>query len=139
MGAVATTFIAGVEAVKRGLGQPVGSLTQLGTIRLGKRTENRVPRIKEFVPLTPLECLQFGTWDIFEDNAYEAATHARVLDAPLLQELKEPLEAIHPMKAVFDQNYVRRLQGPHVKQGKSKMEAAEALMQDIRDFKMQNN
>ncbi len=139
MGAVATTFIAGVEAIKRGLGQPVGSLTQLGTIRLGKRTDNKVPPIKEFVPLTPLECLRFGTWDIYEDNAYEAATHARVLDEPLLKQLKEPLEAIRPMKAVFDQNYVRRINGPNVKQGQSKMESAEALMQDIRDFKSQNN
>jgi len=99
IGAVSTTFMAGVEAVKRGLGLPVGSLTQMGTIRLGKRTDNRTPRIKEFVPLATLDDLVFGGWDIFEDNAYEAATHARVLDQTLLDKLKEPLSAITPMKA----------------------------------------
>ncbi len=135
MGAVTSTFIAGVEAIKQGLGAPIGSLTQLGTIRLGKRTEGRTPRIKDFVPLTPLECLSFGTWDIFEDNAYEAATRAKVLDAPLLERLKEPLSAIEPMKAVFDHEYVKRITGPNVKTSGSKMELAEALMQDIRDFK----
>jgi myo-inositol-1-phosphate synthase len=138
MGAVATTFIAGVEAVKRGLGQPVGSLTQLGTVRLGKRTDNRTPRIKEFVPLTRLECLTFGTWDIFEDNAYEAAVHADVLQRPMLDELKEPLSAIKPMKAVFDSQYVRRIHGPNVKAGGTKKDLAEAVMQDIRDFKTNN-
>jgi myo-inositol-1-phosphate synthase len=138
MGAVASTFIAGVEAVKRGLGHPVGSLTQLGTIRLGKRTDNRVPMIKDFVPLTPLECLSFGTWDIFEDNAYEAAVRARVLERPLLDELKEPLSAIRPMPAVFDHNYVRKIDGPNVKQGKTKMDQAEALMNDIQEFKRTN-
>jgi len=138
MGAVTSTFIAGVEAVKKGLGLPIGSLTQMGTIRLGKRTEGRTPRIKDFVPLTPLECLSFGTWDIFEDDAYEAATRAKVLDKPLLDELKEPLSAIKPMKAVFDHEYVRRINGPNVKSGASKMELAEALMDDIRDFKRRN-
>jgi myo-inositol-1-phosphate synthase len=138
MGAVATTFIAGVEAVKRGLGQPVGSLTQLATIRLGKRTDNRTPPIKEFVPLAPLECLTFGTWDIFEDNAYEAAVHADVLQRPMLDQLKEPLSAIKPMKAVFDPEYVRRIHGPNVKAGGTKKDLAEALMQDIQDFKKQN-
>ena len=137
MGAVTSTFIAGVEAVKLGLGQPIGSVTQLGTIRLGKRTEGRTPSIKDFVPLTPLECLSFGTWDIFTDNAYEAAARAKVLDGPLLDQLKEPLSAIKPMKAVFDHDYVRRIDGPNVKTGASKMELAEALMQDIRDFKKQ--
>lgn len=138
MGAVTSTFIAGVEAVKRGLGQPVGSLTQLGTVRLGKRTDNRVPRIKEFVPLAPLECLAFGTWDIYEDDAYQAASRAKVLDRPLLEQLEEPLSAIKPMKAVFDHEYVRNINGPNVKQGETKMEMAEALMQDIRDFKRNN-
>jgi myo-inositol-1-phosphate synthase len=138
MGAVTSTFIAGVEAVKRGLGQPVGSLTQLGTVRLGKRTDNRVPRIKEFVPLAPLECLAFGTWDIYEDDAYQAASRAKVLDRPLLEQLEEPLSAIKPMKAVFDHDYVRNINGPNVKQGKTKMEMAEALMQDIGDFKRNN-
>ncbi len=138
MGAVTSTFIAGVEAVKRGLGQPIGSLTQLGTVRLGKRTEGRTPRIRDFVPLTPLECLSFGTWDIYEDNAYEAAVRAKVLDGPLLDELKEPLSTIQPMKAVFDHNYVRRIDGPNVKTGGSKMDMAEAVMDDIQQFKKRN-
>ncbi|HLH04546.1 MAG TPA: inositol-3-phosphate synthase [Bryobacteraceae bacterium] len=138
MGAVTSTFIAGVEAVKRGLGAPIGSLTQLGTIRLGKRTEGRTPKIKEFVPLTSLECLAFGGWDIYEDNAYEAATRAKVLEQTLLDQLKEPLSAIRPMKAVFDHDYVRKIDGPNVKQGSNKMELAEAVMQDIRDFAQKN-
>jgi myo-inositol-1-phosphate synthase len=135
MGAVTSTFIAGVEAIKQGLGQPIGSLTQLGTIRLGKRTDARTPKIKDFVPLASLECLEFGTWDIFEDNGYEAAVRARVLESPILDKLKEPLSAIKPMKAVFDQNYVKRIHGPNVKEGASKMELAEALMEDIKEFK----
>ncbi|MDQ2711158.1 MAG: inositol-3-phosphate synthase, partial [Acidobacteriota bacterium] len=139
MGAVTSTFIAGVEAVRQGLGAPIGSLTQLGTVRLGKRTENRTPKIKDFVPLAPLECLSFGGWDIYEDNAYEAAVRAKVLERPLLDQLKEPLSAIRPMKAVFDHEFVKRIDGPNVKSGSSKMELAEALMQDIRDFKKQNN
>jgi myo-inositol-1-phosphate synthase len=139
MGAVTSTFIAGVEAIKKGFGQPIGSLTQLGTIRLGKRTEARTPKIKEFVPLAPLECLSFGTWDIFEDNAYEAAVRARVLEKPLLDELKEPLSAIEPMKAVFDHEYVKRIDGPNKKSGVSKMELAEAVMADIQEFKKRNN
>ena len=139
MGAVATTFIAGVEAVKKGLGQPIGSLTQLGTIRLGKRTEGRTPRIKEFVPLAPLECLAFGSWDIFEDNAYEAAVRARVLEPDLLKQLKEPLSAIAPMKAVFDHDYVKRIDGPNKKSGANKMELAEGLMADIEEFRKRNN
>jgi myo-inositol-1-phosphate synthase len=138
MGAVTSTFIAGVEAVKRGLGDPVGSLTQLGTIRLGKRTEGRTPRIKDFVPLTTLECLSFGGWDIYEDNVYEAALRAGVLDLSLLDRLKEPLSAIRPMKAVFDSNYVKKIGGPNVKAGASMMELAEAVMQDIEDFRRQN-
>jgi myo-inositol-1-phosphate synthase len=139
MGAVATTFIAGVEAIKKGFGQPIGSLTQLGTIRLGKRTEGRTPKIREFVPLAPLECLAFGTWDIFEDNAFEAAVRARVLEPHLLDELKEPLLAIAPMKAVFDHEYVKRIDGPNKKSGANKMELAEALMADIQEFKRRNN
>src|SRR6201996_2930740 len=102
MGAVATTFIAGVEAVKRGLGLPIGSLTQLATIRLGKRTDGRSPKIKDFVPLAGLNDLVFGGWDIFEDTAYEAARNAKVLEPTLLDQVKEPLSAIRPMKAVFD-------------------------------------
>ncbi|MBV9266698.1 MAG: inositol-3-phosphate synthase, partial [Acidobacteriaceae bacterium] len=138
MGAVTTTFIAGVEAIKRGLGAPIGSLTQLGTIRLGKRPENRTPKIKDFVPLTPLECITFGAWDIYEDNAYQAASRARVLEQPLLDQLKEPLSSIEPMKAVFDQNYVKRIDGPNKKSAANKMDLAEALMDDIRDFKRRN-
>jgi myo-inositol-1-phosphate synthase len=139
MGAVTSTFIAGVEAIKKGLGAPIGSLTQLGTIRLGKRTEGRTPKIKEFVPLSPLECLSFGCWDIFEDNAFEAASRAQVLEKSFLDQLKEPLSAIRPMRAVFDRNYVKKIDGPNVKSGSSKMEQAEALMQDIRDFQRSNN
>lgn len=135
MGAVTTTFIAGVEAVKRGLAQPIGSVTQLATIRLGKRTEGRSPRIKDFVPLADLKDLVFGGWDIYEDNCYEAATQAGVLDASLLEKLKEPLSAIRPMQAVFDSDYVRRINGPNVKTKASKMDHAEMLMNDIRDFR----
>ncbi len=135
MGAVSTTFIAGVEAVKRGLGAPIGSLTQLATIRLGKRTEGRTPRIKDFVPLANPSDLEFGGWDIYEDNAYEAARKAAVLDPALLEKIREPLEKIHPMDAVFEQDYVRRLHGPNVKEAQSKMEKAEMLIDDIRQFK----
>jgi myo-inositol-1-phosphate synthase len=138
MGAVTTTFIAGVNAVKRGLGSPIGSLTQLGTIRLGKRTERRTPQIKDFVSLASLDSLVFGTWDIYEDNAYEAAVRAQVLERTLLDQLKEPLSAIRPMTAVFDHEYVRRIDGPNVKSGSSKMELAEALIQDIQNFKQRN-
>ena len=139
MGAVTTTFIAGLEAIKRGLGHPIGSLTQLGTVRLGKRTEGRSPLIKDFVPLAGLEDLVIGGWDIFEDNAYEAACRAKVLDRHLIEELKAPLLEIKPMKAVFDSNFVRRINGPNVKQGGSKMQMAEQLMQDIEDFRTRNN
>jgi myo-inositol-1-phosphate synthase len=135
IGAVTTTFIAGVEAVKRGLGQPVGSLTQLSTIRLGKRTDARSPYIRDFVPLAGLDQLVFGGWDIYEDSAYKAATNAQVLDQRLLDQVREPLESIKPMKAVFDQEYVRRINGPNVKTQGSLMDKAEALMQDIKDFK----
>ena len=134
MGAVTTTFIAGLEALKRGLGKPIGSLTQLGTVRLGKRTEGRSPAIRDFVPLANVEDLEIATWDIFEDNAYEAAVKAGVLEMPLLQAVKEPLEAIEPMQAVFDQKFVKRLNGPNVKAGGTKMDYAEAVMDDIRKF-----
>ncbi len=135
IGAVSTTFMAGVEAVKRGLGVPVGSLTQLATIRLGKRTDARTPRIKDFVPLAGLDDLVFGGWDIFEDNAYEAAANAKVLDSALLEKVREPLEAIRPMKAVFDPSYIKRIDGPNVKVGGSKMDKAEMLMEDIANFR----
>jgi len=134
MGAVTTTFIAGLEAIKRGLGKPIGSLTQLGTVRLGKRTEGRSPAIREFVPLASMEDLEIACWDIFEDNAYEAAVKAGVLEMPLLEKLQEPLKAIQPMKAVFDQNFVKRLHGPNVMTGGSKMDYAERVMDDIRQF-----
>jgi myo-inositol-1-phosphate synthase len=135
MGAVTTTFIAGVEAIRRGLGRPIGSLTQMATIRLGKRTDNRTPAIKDFVPLAKLDDLVFGGWDIFEDNTYEAASKAGVLEQTLLDQLKAPMQAIKPMKAVFDPEYVRRLNGPNVKQARTKMEKAEMLMADIAEFK----
>jgi myo-inositol-1-phosphate synthase len=135
MGAVTTTFIAGLEAMKRGLGKPIGSLTQMGAIRLGKRTEGRSPAIKDFVPLASVEDLVVGGWDLFEDNAYEAAVKAGVLETSLLDQVKAPLSAIQPMTAVFDKEYVRRLNGPHVKKAASKMEYAEMLMDDIRQFK----
>ncbi len=137
-GAVTTTFIAGVEAIKKGLAKPIGSLTQMGTVRLGKRTDGRSPLIKDFVPLADLNDLVFGTWDIFEENAYEAAMHAGVLEKELLVQLKPQLSKLKPMKAVFDQNFVKRLSGTHVKQGKNKMELAEQLMADIADFKKKN-
>jgi len=135
MGAVGTTFIAGVEAVRSGLGSPVGSLTQMATVRLGKRTEGRTPMIKDFVPLAPLDNLVFGGWDIFPDNAYQAAVKAGVLERALLNKLREPLSAVKPMTAVFDQSYLKNISGPNVKGGRSLMEKAEAVIQDIRDFK----
>jgi myo-inositol-1-phosphate synthase len=135
LGAVATTMIAGVEAVRCGLARPIGSLTQMGTIRLGKRTDNRNPLIKDFVPLADLNDLVFTGWDIFEDNVYEAAAHAEVLDRPTLEKLKLYLEQIKPMPAVFDQHYVKRLHGTYVKKGENKRDLAEQVMADIRNFK----
>ncbi len=134
IGAVSTTFIAGVEAVKRGLGVPIGSLTQLATVRLGKRSDARTPLIKDFVPLAKLEDLEFGGWDIFEDNAYEAARKAAVLAPAMLEQVREPLEKIRPMDAVFDQDYIRRISGPNVKEARNKMDKAEMLIDDIRRF-----
>jgi len=139
LGAVSTTFIAGVEAIKRGIAEPIGSLTQMGTIRLGKRTDNRVPLIRDFVPLASINDLVFGAWDIFEEDAYEAALHAGVLERDLVNQLKAELQAVKPMKAVFDQHYVKRLNGTHVKQGANKMDLAEQLIQDIQDFKRVND
>jgi myo-inositol-1-phosphate synthase len=138
LGAVSTTFIAGVEAIKKGLAEPIGSLTQMGTIRLGRRTDNRVPAIKDFVPLAKLEDLVFGAWDIFPDSAFEAATHAGVLEKELLGKLRKPLQKIMPMKAVFDQNYVKRLTGTNVKKGKNKLQLARQLIDEIADFKKKN-
>lgn len=138
MGAVATTFIAGVIAARKGMGAPIGSLTQMGRIRLGKRTENRNPLMKEFVPLTDLKDIVFGGWDIFSDNVYQAATHAKVLDQNLLDSLRAELEQISPMSAVFDQSYVKNIQGPNVKTGKDKMDLAMQLIEDIQAFKKSN-
>src|SRR5882672_3699512 len=138
LGAVSTTFIAGVEAIKKGFAQPIGSLTQMGTIRLGKRTDNRVPLVKDFVPLAQLNDLVFGAWDIFPDSAYEAALNAGVLEKELLARLKQPLQKIKPMKAVFDQNYVKRLSGTNVKTGKHKLQLAQQLIDEIADFKRKN-
>jgi len=135
MGAVATTFIAGVEAVKAGLALPIGSLTQLGTIRLGKRTDDRVPRPKEFVPIAELGQLEFAGWDPIADNCYEAARKAGVLEEKLLEQIRHRLEPIKPMPAVFDTRYVKKLDGPNVKKGANWMELAEQLREDIRRFK----
>jgi myo-inositol-1-phosphate synthase len=138
LGAVSTTFIAGVEAIKEGLAEPIGSLTQMGTIRLGKRTDNRSPKLNKFVPLANLNDLVFGAWDIFPDSAFEAAMHAGVLEKDLLAKLKKPLQKIKPMKAVFDQTYVKRLSGVNVKQGKNKLDLANQLIDDIAEFKRKN-
>ncbi len=135
LGAVATTMIAGVEAIRRGHAKPIGSLTQMGTVRLGKRTDNRSPLVKEFVPLADLSDIVFTGWDIFEDNVYESAAHAKVLDKDLLQQLKPFLESIKPLPAVFDQYYVKRLHGTHVKKGKNKRDLAEQVRADIQAFR----
>ena len=135
MGAVATTFMAGVEAVRKGLAQPIGSVTQMGTIRLGKRTDNRTPLVKDFVPLADLNDIVFTGWDIFPSNMYEAASTAKVLEKDLLESIRPFLESIQPMPAVFDQYYVKRLQGTHVKQGKNKRDLADQVRADIREFK----
>jgi myo-inositol-1-phosphate synthase len=135
MGAVATTFVAGVEAIRRGLAQPIGSLTQMGTIRLGKRTDARSPKIKDFVPLAGLDDLVFTGWDIYTDDMYAAARNAGVLDRDLLDRIKPFLQSIKPRKAVFDRNYVRKLDGPNVKKGRSKRDLAEQVRADIREFK----
>jgi myo-inositol-1-phosphate synthase len=135
MGAVATTFIAGVEAVRRGLAKPIGSLTQMATIRLGKRTDNTSPLIKDFAPLANLNDIVFTGWDIFDDSVYEAAAHAEVLDKEMLGQLKPYLETIKPLPAVFDQYYVKRLNGTHIKKGKNKRDLANQLIADIQAFK----
>ena len=138
LGAVSTTFVAGVEAIKRGIAQPVGSLTQMGTIRLGKRTEGRSPKINEFVPLAALDDIVFGAWDIFAENAFDAAMNAGVLEKDLLNQVSEQLASLKPMPAVFEQNYVKRLNGNNIKSGKTKMELAEKLIEDIARFKNEN-
>ncbi len=139
MGAVSTTFIAGVIAVNKGLGKPIGSISQMGKIRLGKRTEKRNPNIKDFVPLASIEDMVFGGWDIFYDNAYESAINAGVLDKDLLNSIKEDLSDIVPMPAVFDHDFVKNIDGKNIKHENTKMDAAKALMSDIKSFKIANN
>jgi myo-inositol-1-phosphate synthase len=135
LGAVATTTIAGVYAIRKGLALPIGSLTQMGTIRLGKRSEARAPKINEFVPLADLNDIVFGGWDIFEEDCYAAARTAGVLDPGQLEQVRGELEAVKPMPAVFDQRYVKRLDGPNVKKGKNKRDLADQVVADIRAFK----
>jgi myo-inositol-1-phosphate synthase len=135
LGAVATTFIAGVLAMRQGLAPPIGSLTQTGTVRLGKRTEGRSPKIKEFVPLADLDDLVFGGWDIFPEDTYQAALKAGVLDARLLDQVRPEMEAVRPWPAVFDNKYCKRLHGEHRKKGANWMDLADQLMKDITDFK----
>ena len=135
LGAVSTTFIAGVENIRRGAALPIGSLSQLGTIRLGKRTDKRTPRIKDFAPLADLSGLVFAAWDALPDDAYTAAKKAGVLEGHHLDPIAPFLKAIAPLPAAFDQAYVKRLHGTNLKSGKTKRDLAEALRQDIRDFK----
>jgi myo-inositol-1-phosphate synthase len=135
LGAVSSTFIAGVEAIRKGLAKPIGSLTQMGTIRLGKRTEHRVPAVKDFVPLTPLKDLVFGGWDIYNDDVYQSAVNAGVLERTLLDAIKPQLKKIRPWPAAFDRNYVKRLDGPNVKKAPNKMVLAEMVREDILNFK----
>src|SRR3989338_5229366 len=139
LGAVSTTFIAGVESIKKERAKPIGSLTQMGTIRLGKRTENNSPKIRDFVPLASLKDMVFGSWDIFQDDAYQAVKKAGVLKPEDLESVRSELEAIQPMKAVFSKDYVKKLDGPHVKKGANKKELAAQLIQDITSFKENNN
>ena len=138
LGAVSTTTIAGVIAIRRGLAKPIGSLTQMGTIRLGKRTEANSPKIKDFVPLASLDDVVFGGWDLFDENCYEAAKTAGVLDKDLLDQIKPELEQIRPWPAVFDRRYVKRLDGPNVKKGKNKRDLADQVRADIQRFKADN-
>src|ERR1700681_3920741 len=139
LGAVSTTFIAGVLAIRKGFAKPIGSLTQMGTIRLGKRTEGRSPKISEVVSLSSLDDLVFGGWDIFEDDCYSAAKTAGVLEPALLEQVRPELEKIRPWPAVFDKHYVKRLDGPNVKKGRNKKDLAEQVVADIRRFKADNN
>ena len=138
LGAVSTTTIAGIIAVRKGIAKPIGALTQMGTVRLGKRTEARAPHIKDFVPMATLDDLVFGGWDIFEDDCYEAARTAGVLESAMLDRVKDELSAIKPWPAVFDRQYVKRLDGPNVKKGRNKKDLAEQLIDDIRRFKAEH-
>ena len=139
LGAIATTYIAGVIATNKNMGKPIGSFTQNNRIRLGKRTDNRNPIVADFVPLTDLNDLVFGGWDIFEDNTYEAAKNAGVLENNLLDQLRDEMEEIKPMTAVFNKDYIQLIDGPNVKNGESNWELMNALMDDIKNFKEKNN
>src|SRR5476649_31645 len=139
LGAVSTTTIAGVLAIRKGLAKPIGSLTQMGTVRLGKRTDNRTPKVSDIVPLASLDDLVFGGWDIFNDDCYAAARTAGVIEPSLLEQVRPELEKIRPWPAVFDQRYVKRLEGTNVKKGKNKKDLAEQVIADIRKFKSDNN
>ena len=139
LGAIATTYIAGIMAMRKGLGEPIGSFTQMSKIRLGKRTEGRKPMVKDFVPLASTDDLVFGGWDVFEDDTYQAALNAEVLEKTLLDDIKEEMSAIKPMKAVFDKNFIQFLDGENVKKAANKMDLAEALIEDIKNFKKENN
>ena len=138
-GAVSTTFIVGTLAVRKGLATPIGSITQLATMRLGKRNENNFPKIKDIVPLATLDDIVFGGWDIFPEDVYAAAKHAEVLTDKDLEGVKDELVAIKPMKAAFDQNFVKRLNGTHVKEADTRWELMEQVREDIRNFKTKNN
>ena len=139
LGAVATTMIAGVEAVKKGIAKPIGSFTQMGKMRLGKRSENRIADVQEIVPLAHIEDIVFGGWDIFEDNAYEAAKNAKVLESSLVEQLKPALEKIRPMAAVFDPEYIKRITGPNVKKAATKYDLAQMVREDIKKFVRDND
>ena len=134
LGAISTTFVAGLDAIKKGRTKPFGSLTQTGTIRLGKRTEHRSPKVKDFVPLADINDIEVAAWDIFEDNGYEAAKKAGVLHTEDLEASRTALEAMKPMKAVFERDWVKKLDGTYVKSGKTKMDLANQLMDDIKNF-----
>jgi myo-inositol-1-phosphate synthase len=139
LGAVATTFISGVMAIRKGIARPYGSLTQMGTIRLGKRTDKRVPKIKDFVELADLNDLVFGGWDIFTDNVYTAAIKAGVINKETLDKVKDDIQSITPWKAVFDQNYVKKLTGENVKKAETKYDYAQMLIEDIQNFKKEHD
>lgn len=139
LGAVATTFVAGVEAIKKGIRKPIGSLTQMGHIRLGKRTDNNTPLVKDFIPLANLNDIVYGAWDLFPDNGFEAATKCGVIPQDLLDKIKTDLSSLEPMKAVSDKNFVRNLNGTHIKTQTNKMELAQLVMKDIADFKTKNH
>jgi myo-inositol-1-phosphate synthase len=139
MGAVATTFIAGVMATRKGLSLPIGSMTQMGTIRLGKRTDGRTPLVKDFVPLAPMDDLVFGGWDPYSEDAYSAAMRAGVLESNLLESVGDEMRTIKPMKAVFDSRWATRLENiDHVATYGSHLEAVERLVEDIEGFRQEN-